>query len=128
MPDVPGRPQHDPMCTEETMVKRLSATLAGKKPAIDRVGLSYMLLGDARQGQSAVPAKEPGQVKEWFYVGPHIMVVLPDSARDALRGINQYLSNNQPYVSLLSSADVATPIWVIPLAKGGNRIKKEPVK
>ena len=110
------------------MVKRLSATLAAKKPAIDRVGLSYMLLGDARQGQSAVPAKEPGQVKEWFYVGPHIMVVLPDSARDALRGINQYLSNNQPYVSLLSSADVATPIWVIPLAKGGNRIKKEPVK
>jgi hypothetical protein len=54
------------MCTDETMVTRLSATLAGKKPAIDRVGLSYMLLGDARQGQGAVPvpAKEPGQVKE----------------------------------------------------------------
>ena len=56
------------------------------------------------------------------------MVVLPDSARDALLGINQYLSNNQPYVSLLSSADVATAIWVIPVAKGGDRIKEEPVK
>ena len=95
MPDVPGRPQHDPMCTDETMMKRLSATLAGKKPAIDRVGLSYVLLGEARQRQGAVPAKNPSQVKEWFYVGPHIMVVLPDSAKDALRGINQDLSNNQ---------------------------------
>lgn len=64
MSGVPGRPQHDPMCTDETMVKRLSATLAGKKPAIDRIGLSYMLLGDARQGQGAGPAKEPGQVKQ----------------------------------------------------------------
>ncbi len=56
------------------------------------------------------------------------MVVLPDSAKDALRGINHDLSNNQPYISLLGSADVATPIWVIPVAKGGDRIKEEPVK
>jgi hypothetical protein len=128
MPDVPGRPQHDPMCVDETMMKWLDSTLAGKKPDIDRVGLSYMLMGEARQGQNATPAKDPSQVKEWFYPGPHVMIVLPDSAKDALRGINQDLSNNQPYTSLLSSADVATPIWVIPVAKGGDRIKEEPVK
>ena len=56
------------------------------------------------------------------------MIVLPDSAKDALRGINQDLSDNRPYTSLLSSADVATPIWVIPVAKGGNRIKDESPK
>ena len=128
MPDVPGRPQHDPMCADETMMKWLMATLTGKKPDIDRVGLSYMLMGEARQGQGATPAKDPSQVKEWFYIGPHIMVVLPDSAKDALRGINQDLSNNQPYTSLLSSADVTTPLWVIPVAKGGDRIKEEPAK
>src|SRR5262249_43637478 len=128
VPDVPGRPQHDPMCADETMMKWLMATLAGKKPDIDRVGLSYMLMGEARQGQGAIPEKDPSQVKEWFYVGPHIMVVLPDSAKDALRGINQDLSNNQPYTSLLSSPDVATPLWVIPVAKGGDRIKEEPAK
>src|SRR5271167_4389498 len=71
MPDVPGRPQHDPMCVDETMMKWLMATLAGKKPDIDRVGLSYMLMGEARQGQGATPARDPSQVKEWFYVGPH---------------------------------------------------------
>ena len=128
MPDVPGRPQHDPMCADETMMKWLMATLTGKKPDIDRVGLSYMLMGEARQGQGATPAKDPSQVKEWFYIGPHIMVVLPDSAKDALRGINQDLSNNQPYTSLLSSADITTPLWVIPVAKGGDRIKEEPAE
>jgi hypothetical protein len=128
MPDVPGRPQHDPMCVDETMMKWLMATLAGKKPDIDRVGLAYMLMGEARQGQNASPAKDPSQVKEWFYVGPHIMVVLPDSAKDALQGINQDLSNNQPYTTLLSSAHVATPLWVVPVAKGGDRIKEEPAK
>jgi hypothetical protein len=56
------------------------------------------------------------------------MVVLPDSANDALRGINQDLSNDQPCTSLLSSAEVATPLWVIPVAKGGDRIKEEPAK
>src|SRR6516162_1656361 len=37
MPDIPGRSQHDPMCVDETMMKWLKATLAGKKPDIDRV-------------------------------------------------------------------------------------------
>jgi hypothetical protein len=128
MPDIPGRPQHDPMCVDETMMKWMVATLAGEKPNIDRVGLAYMLMGEARQGQNPAPANDPAQIKAWFYIGPHVMVVLPDSAKEALRDINQDLSNNQPYTSLLSSADVATPIWVIPVAKSGDRIKEEPPK
>jgi hypothetical protein len=63
MPDVAGRPQHDPMCVDETMMKWLMATLAGKKPDIDRVGLSYMLMGEARQGQGATPSKDPARSK-----------------------------------------------------------------
>jgi hypothetical protein len=62
LPDVPGRPQHDPMCVDETMMKWFMATLAGKKPDIDRIGLSYMLTGEARQGQGATQAKDPSQV------------------------------------------------------------------
>jgi hypothetical protein len=85
MPDIHGRPQHDPMCVDETMMKWFMGTLAGKKPDIDRAGLSNMLMGEVRQGQGATPAKDPSQIKEWFYIGPHIMVALPDSAKDALR-------------------------------------------
>jgi hypothetical protein len=128
MPDVPGRPQHDPMCADETMMQWLMATLAGKKPNIDKVGLAYMLMGEARQGQGAAPAKDPAQVKEWFYIGPHIMIILPDAAKEALTSINQDLSNNLPYISFLSASPDGTPIWVIPVAKGGDRIKEEPLK
>jgi hypothetical protein len=116
------------MCADETMMKWMAATLAGEKPNIDRVGLAYMLMGEARQGQTAAPAKEPTQVKEWFYIGPHVMVVLPDSATEALRGINQDLSSNQPYVTLINSTAGSTPLWVIPVAKSGERIKEELTK
>jgi hypothetical protein len=139
MPDNPGRPQHDPMCIDETTMKWFMATLAGKKPNIDRVGLSYMLKGDARPPVEGAPraettVKDPAQVKEWFYIGPHIMIVLPDTAKDALRGINldvyKDLSNNhnEPYVTLMSSSADATPLLIIPVAKGGDSIKEEPLK
>jgi hypothetical protein len=103
------------------------ATLAGKKPNIETVGLAYMLMGEARQGQGDPPAKDPAQVKDWFYIGPHVMMVLPDTAQEALRRINQDLSNNLPYITRSSSVD-ATSVWVVPVAKGGDRIKEEPRK
>src|SRR5215813_10808651 len=61
MPDVPGRPQHNPMCVDETMMKWLTATLAGKKPDIDRVGLSFMLMGEAGTGRNSGKRPQPGQ-------------------------------------------------------------------
>jgi hypothetical protein len=128
MPDVPGRPQHDPMCMDETTMQWLMATQAGKKPNIDKVGLSYMLLGEARQAQGAAAVKDPAQVKEWFYIGPHVMVVLPDAAKAALGGVNRDLSQDLPYISFLNASPDSTPLWVIPVAKGGERIKEEPLK
>ena len=52
------------------------------------------------------------------------MIVLPDSDMEALREINQDLTNNEPYTSFLSPAPGSTPIWVIPVAKAGDRIKE----
>jgi hypothetical protein len=58
------------MCADEAMMMWIMATLSGEKPNIDRVGLAYMLMGEARQGQNSAPAKDPAQVKQWFYIGP----------------------------------------------------------
>ena len=124
MPDVPGRPQHDPMCGDETMMKWLNAVMAGEKPNIDRVGLSYMLMGEARQGQNAPPAKDPSKVKEWFYVGPHIMIVLPDSDMAALRDIGQDLAQDGAYATSINQSP--SLLWVIPVGKKGERIKSYP--
>jgi len=107
------------------MMKWLTATMAGVKPTIDRVGLSYMLLGEARQGQNTPPATDSAKVKEWFYIGPHVMIVLPDPAKEALRGINTDLSKNEPYVTLLNPSAHSTPLWVIPVGKSGERIRGE---
>ena len=124
MPDVPGRPQHDPMCGDETMMKWLKAVMAGEKPNIDRVGLSYMLMGEARQGQNVPGAKDPSKVKEWFYIGPHIMIVLPDSDVAALRHITQDLSQSGAYVTSINGSP--SLLWVIPVGKKGERIKSYP--
>ena len=124
MPDVPGRPQHDPMCGDETMMKWLKAVMAGEKPNIDRVGLSYMLMGEARQGQNVPPAKDPSKVKEWFYVGPHIMIVLPDSDMAALRDIGQDLAQDGAYATSINQSP--SLLWVIPVGKKGERIKLYP--
>src|SRR5260370_457652 len=54
----------------------------------------------------------------------------PANPRDGMSPgrARRHLSNNEPYLSRLSSTDVATPIWVVPVAKGGDRIKEEPAK
>src|SRR5712692_3681680 len=104
MPDTPGKPQHDPMCMDETMMKWMMAILAGKTPNIDRVGVAYMLLGEAGAVQNDISAKKPPMGKDWYYVGPHIMIVLPDSAKAALQDINHDISNNEPYLTALKSS------------------------
>jgi hypothetical protein len=121
MPDIPGRPQHDPMCADETTMKWLTAVMEGRKPNIDRVGLSYMLLGEAREGQNVPPAKDPSTVRDWRYVGPHVMVVLPDNDMDAFRGSSEDLSKDGDYVTSLNHSK--SLLWVIPVARAGERIK-----
>jgi hypothetical protein len=116
------------MCVDETMMQWLMATMDGRKPNITQVGLSYMLLGEARQGQGEAPAKDPTQVKQWFYTGPHIMIALPDEAAEALKGMNQDLSNNLPYSTFLSASPGATPLLIVPVARGGYTIKEEPAQ
>src|ERR1700751_5742114 len=113
-PDVRGR-DHDEVAHGDS----------GREEARHRsrwTGLYATGRGEAGTGRNA--GKRPSQVKEWFYIGPHVMVVLPDSDKDALRGINQDMSNNQAYTTRLSSAADATPLCVIPVAKGGDIINE----
>jgi hypothetical protein len=118
LPDIPGRPQHDPICMDATMSKWLSATLSGRSPEIDRVGLAYMLLGEARADPGDILATKPPPGKDWSYVGPHVMVVLPDSCRKGLADIQKTVSNG-PYVTAVQSS---SPLLVIPVAKAGDRV------
>ncbi|HLX36962.1 MAG TPA: hypothetical protein VKR29_04150 [Candidatus Binataceae bacterium] len=121
MPDDPGRPQHDPMCGDQTTMMWLTAVMEGRKPNIHHAGLSYMLLGEARQGQNVPPAKDPSSVRDWYYIGPHVMVVLPDDDMEAFKDTNEDLSKDGQYVTSLNHSK--SLLWVIPVAKAGERIK-----
>jgi hypothetical protein len=103
------------------MMKWYTAVMEGRRPNIDRVGLSYMLLGEARQGQNVPPAKNPSSVKDWYYVGPHVMIVLPDNDMAALRGKNEDLTRQGQYITSLNGSK--SLLWVIPVAGAGERIQ-----
>ena len=119
MPDRPGSPRPNPMCGDQTMMKWMIAMRAGKGPNIDRVGISYMLQGEAGSDVQDLNAKTPPPGKDWYYAGPHIMLVLPDGDKDALKDVGQDTSSGAPYVRGPSSP---SPLLVIPVAKADEEI------
>jgi hypothetical protein len=96
------KPRHIPMCADQTMMKWMMAIRAGKKPNVDRIGISYML-----QGEGAVGA----HVR---FAGPHVMLVLPDGEKDALKDVGRYTPSGEPYVVGPGSP---SPLLIIPVAK-----------
>ena len=46
VPTPPGKPQSAPMCLDPTWVQWFKELKQGKTPTIDRIGISYMLMGE----------------------------------------------------------------------------------
>ena len=82
----------------------MQATFAGRKPNFDHVGISYMLQGKAGADQNDISVKTPRKGKDWYYVGPHVMLVLPDKDKPALNYVNRDISTSEPYVTALTSS------------------------
>jgi hypothetical protein len=55
---------------DDTMMKWIEATFAGRRPNIDRVGVSYMLQGEAGADQNDLSVKTPPKETDWYYLGP----------------------------------------------------------
>ena len=119
MPGPPGTPRYSPMCADQTMMKWMIAMRAGKKTNIDRIGISYMLQGEAGSDVQDINAKTPPPGKDWYYVGPHVMLVLPDGDKNALKDIGQDTSSGFPYVR---EPDSLSPLLIIPVAKPDEEI------
>jgi hypothetical protein len=97
LPAVPGYPheafdsafKREPGCYDPIFLRWMQDSLAGRTPHINRMGMSYMYLGLWK------PAKDGHE----FHVGPHLMVVTPNS--DELQGFNRDATNGMPYVTHL---------------------------
>jgi hypothetical protein len=66
-----------------------------------------------------INAKTPPPGKDWYYVGPHVMLVLPDGDKNALKDIGQDTSSGFPYVR---GPDSLSPLLIIPVAKPDEEI------
>jgi hypothetical protein len=101
------------------MMTWMREVMAGKTPDIDRVGMSYMLQGEAGSDVQDIRAKAPPPGKDWYYAGPHVMVALPFRDQDALKDVGQDTSSSLPYVR----GPVATsPLLIIPVAKSNETL------
>jgi hypothetical protein len=87
MPDNPDVPGDSPACVDEAWRSFLKAFLEGEEPpALQGIGISYMLRGDFPVSNRDPSATEPTPDNEWIEdSGPHVMLLVPD--RSLLEGL-----------------------------------------
>lgn len=84
LPSPPGMTDA-PMCLDQPWVQWAEAWQAREAPAIDAVGIAYMMVGDAGSSNVDPYATGPTADNEWVVAGPHLMLIVPDVAQlDAL--------------------------------------------
>ncbi len=91
---VPG--DDHPMCNDDVWMRLMTALGSKADFKTDRIGISYMLEGDASVN-NADPfdtKRDPGDV--WVQEGPHMMVIVPDAKM--LEGVSDDPKSGGPYV------------------------------
>jgi len=73
----------NPMCGDPTTMQWFDDVTHGRTPSIDRIGISYMLLGETGADFDHPESETPPPGKTWYRVGPHVM---PQSAGDLMKG------------------------------------------
>ena len=77
LPDIPDNGGYDPWCVDKSWQNLLDALTNNKTPSYDKVGIAYMLAGDAPIS-NITPAgkKEDGDWVEGLKA--HLMILVPD--------------------------------------------------
>ena len=118
VPTPPGKPQPAPMCGDPTTIQWFTDVMQGKTPTIDRIGISYMLLGEVDADFDHPGATQPGEGKDWYHAGPHVMFVFPEGTGFLLKGLAHDTTSGLPYARPIPGAE---PLLVVPVAKPGER-------
>lgn len=88
-----------PMCVDEVFMGWVQAWSKREPPRVERLGIAYMLAGDAPDGGASNTAPfdtTPSAANDWMVEGPHIMIVVPDPA--LLQAIGAAHHHGGPYV------------------------------
>ena len=96
MPTPPMLEGTAPMCMDGPWMNWAHAWMNKTQPAVDRLGISYMLAGDEGSSNVDPYAQGPTDDNQWVVEGPHVMLLVPDVA--ALEGIPTDPNTGGPYI------------------------------
>jgi hypothetical protein len=119
VPTPPGKPWPAPMCLDPPFLQWFRDLMHGKTPRIDRIGISYMLLGEAGADFDDPSATQPPEGKVWYRAGPHVMFVFPAGTGRVVAGLGHDTASGLPYVRPIPGAE---PLLVVPIAKPGEKV------
>lgn len=88
--------RNDAMCVDKPWQTWMAAMMSAKKPNIKAVGYGYMLSNDTEESNSAFGDPEPSKTNQWHHVGPHVMVLYPNTK--TANAISSDPHNGGPYV------------------------------
>jgi hypothetical protein len=94
LPGFPGTTHDEPGCFDQVFLQFFKDSMAGRRPNVKSVGISYMYGGKWIPNRS----RTMGSGNE-FHVGPHIMIIGLD--QKTMQTLNQDGSNGEPYVNHL---------------------------
>ena len=94
MPGIMPGDNH-PMCNDAVWGKLMNAIGSKSDFKTDRIGISYMLQGDALVSNANPLATDINNGDVWVQEGPHIMIVVP---KELLKGLSDDPFNGGPYV------------------------------
>jgi hypothetical protein len=110
LPDIPGNGGTDPWCVDKSWRNLLDALENKKTPSYDKVGIAYMLAGDAPVSNiTPTGKKEDGQWVEGLKA--HLMILVPDHttfdniSTDPNNGGPWIMWPNTPYVHIMVPID-----------------------
>lgn len=110
MPGIMPGDNH-PMCNDAVWGRLMKAVASSSDFQTDRIGISYMLQGDALISNANPAATDPNNGDVWVEEGPHIMIVVP---KEMLNGLSDDPLNGGPYVMWKDTpyAHIMVPIRV----------------
>jgi len=88
--------KNDAMCLDPTFTDFMMALIENRAPKVTKIGYAYMLTTNQWGSNTDPLAKGPTADNQWHKMGPHVMVVYPDSA--LLAGLPTRPSMMGPYV------------------------------
>jgi hypothetical protein len=112
----------EPSCLDEVWMVWGDAYNNKKPFKTDRVGVGYMLAGDAAGASNTDPhADTPAHHNQWVVEGPHIMIIVPDPAQ--LAGLPTTPQTEGAYVMWPGTpyAHVMVPVGPRPAQRTANQ-------